>query len=41
MHVCNIKLIKMFGKYYDRRVTPTFVRTYSRVPYLDTEIFNI
>ena len=31
----------MFGKYYDKRVAPIFVKNYSRVPYLDTEIFNI
>ena len=31
----------MFGKHYDTRVSPNFVHTYSRVPYLDTEIFNI
>jgi hypothetical protein len=31
----------MFGKHYDTRVHRHFVHTYSKVPYLDTEIFNI
>lgn len=31
----------MFGKHYDTRVSQNFVHTYTRVPYLDTEIFNI
>lgn len=31
----------MYGKYADRRVYQHFVHTYSRVPYLDYEIFNI
>ena len=32
---------KMHGKYVDQRVYQHFVHTYSRVPYLDREIFNI
>ena len=32
---------KMYGKYHDIRVYPHFVRTYSKVPYLDSEIFNL
>lgn len=31
----------MFGKYYDCRVSRHFVQLYSKVPYLDTEIFNV
>lgn len=31
----------MFGREYDTRVSPHFVKIYSKVPYLDTEIFNI
>ena len=31
----------MFGTYYDQRVHKHFVHTYSRVPYLDTQIFDI
>lgn len=31
----------MFGKYHDGRVYEHFVHTYSRVPYLDTEISNL
>lgn len=31
----------MHGKYADRRVYKHYVHTYSRVPYLDHEIFNI
>jgi hypothetical protein len=31
----------MFGKYHDGRVYQHFVHTYSRVPYLDSEIFNV
>jgi hypothetical protein len=31
----------MFGKYHDSRVYQHFVHTYSKVPYLDTEIFNV
>jgi hypothetical protein len=31
----------MHGKYADRRVYQHFVHTYSRVPYLDHEIFNL
>jgi hypothetical protein len=31
----------MYGKYADLRVYPHFVHTYSRVPYLDREIFNV
>ena len=31
----------MHGKYADRRVYQHYVHTYSRVPYLDHEIFNI
>lgn len=31
----------MFGRHYDTRVEPHFVKIYSKVPYLDTEIFNI
>lgn len=31
----------MSGKYVDLRVYEHFVKTYSRVPYLDREIFNI
>ena len=30
----------MHGKYHDARVYQHFVHTYSRVPYLDHEIFN-
>ena len=29
------------GKYFDNRTHQHFVPIYSRVPYLDTEIFNI
>lgn len=32
---------KMNGKYHDRRVYPHFVHTFSRVHYLDREIFNV
>jgi hypothetical protein len=31
----------MFGKYHDSRVYQHFVHTYSKVPYLDSEIFNV
>jgi hypothetical protein len=31
----------MHGKYVDLREYQHFVHTYSRVPYLDREIFNI
>jgi len=31
----------MFGKYSDTRVYTNYVRTYSRVPYLDSDIFNV
>lgn len=31
----------MHGKYVDLRVYQHFVHTYTRVPYLDREIFNI
>lgn len=31
----------MHGKYVDQRVYQHFVHTYSRVPYLDREIFNV
>lgn len=31
----------MYGKYVDQRVYQHFVHTYSRVPYLDREIFNV
>lgn len=31
----------MFGHYYDTRPQKNFVPIYTRVPYLDTEIFNI
>jgi hypothetical protein len=31
----------MYGRYADTRVYTHFVRTYSRVPYLDSEIFNV
>lgn len=31
----------MHGKYHDQRVYQHFVHTYSRVPYLDREIFNV
>jgi hypothetical protein len=31
----------MFGKYVDQRPYQHFVHTYSRVPYLDREIFNV
>lgn len=31
----------MHGKYVDQRVYQHYVHTYSRVPYLDREIFNI
>jgi hypothetical protein len=31
----------MFGKYYDNRVHPHFVHTYTRVPYLDSQIFDL
>lgn len=31
----------MYGKYFDQRVHRHFVHTYSRVPYLDTEIYNV
>ena len=31
----------MFGKYHDSRVYQHFGHTYSKVPYLDTEIFNV
>lgn len=31
----------MYGKYVDQRVYQHFVHTYSKVPYLDREIFNL
>jgi len=31
----------MFGKYSDTRVYTNYIHTYSRVPYLDSEIFNV
>ncbi len=31
----------MSGKYHDSRVYQHFVHTYSKVPYLDSEIFNV
>ena len=31
----------MHGKYFDQRVYPHFVHIYSKVPYLDREIFNV
>jgi hypothetical protein len=31
----------MFGKHYDNRVHPHFVHTYTRVPYLDSQIFDL
>lgn len=31
----------MYGKYSDSRVYQHFVHTYSRVPYLDSDIFNV
>ena len=31
----------MYGKYHDSRVYQHLVHTYSRVPYLDHEIFNV
>jgi hypothetical protein len=31
----------MLGRYSDTRVYQHFVHTYSRVPYLDSEIFNV
>jgi hypothetical protein len=31
----------MHSKYHDQRVYQHFVHTYSRVPYLDREIFNV
>lgn len=31
----------MHGKYHDQRVYQHFVHTYTRVPYLDREIFNV
>lgn len=31
----------MSGKYFDQRVYQHFVHLYSRVPYLDREIFNV
>jgi hypothetical protein len=31
----------MHGKYHDPRVYQHFAHTYSRVPYLDHELFNI
>lgn len=31
----------MHGRYHDQRVYQHFVHTYSRVPYLDREIFNV
>jgi len=31
----------MFGKYFDNRVHKHFVHTYSRVPYLDSQIFDV
>lgn len=31
----------MFGKHYDTRPQKNFIHIYTRVPYLDTEIFNI
>lgn len=37
----KIKNNKMFGKYYDNRVHPHFVHTYTRVPYLDSQIFDL
>lgn len=31
----------MYGKYYDNRTHKHLVHIYSRVPYLDTQIFDI
>ena len=31
----------MFGRHYDTRQQKNFIHIYTRVPYLDTEIFNI
>ncbi len=31
----------MFGRHYDTRVEKHFVPIYSKVPYLDTQIYNI
>lgn len=31
----------MYGKYHDSRVYQHLVHTYSRVPYLDHEIYNV
>ena len=31
----------MFGKYFDNRTHQHFVHTYSRVPHLDSQIFDI
>lgn len=31
----------MSGKYYDQRVYRHYEHTYTRVPYLDREIFNV
>jgi hypothetical protein len=31
----------MFGKYYENRVHQHLVQTYTRVPYLDTQIFDL
>ena len=31
----------MLGTYYDYRVHKHFIHTYSKVPYLDTQIFDI
>lgn len=31
----------MYGKYVDQRVYQHFVHTYSKVPYLDREIYNV
>jgi len=31
----------MFGKYYDNRAHKHLVHTYTRVPYLDSQIFDM
>ena len=31
----------MFGHHYDTRAQKNFIHIYTRVPYLDSEIFNI
>lgn len=31
----------MFGRHYDTKVEKHFVKLYSKVPYLDSQIFNI